>query len=444
MTPPWRSLGSGPLAVRSFRLLCAGQFTSTIGDFCYAVALPWLVLSEHGGVILLGAVLACYGVARTVLIPVGGVLADKVGPRTLMLAADAARCVLVAGLALLAARHTASLAALGPIAALIGAGEGLFIPASFAIMPSLLDEERLAAGNALSIAAVQIGSLLGPALGGVLVAVTRGSTAAFAVDAASFGVSALTLLLIPRRAARGSMAAVAAEAAAADGAAGDAAADGAAAGQGGVLALLKTSRALQVILVVVIAANLASGGMGDVALPSLAHASFGAAGYGALLACLAIGGLIGTLAATRTGGLKAPVMFASAMFLIEAAGIGLIPYLGGEAGAAAALFVVGACNGLGNVTLLTVLQKWAPPALLGRVMSMLMLCAFGSFPLSVAVSGVLVRHLGPSLFFPVAGGLVALAILGGLTQREFRTFGATESAKAPDASAVGAETRIAR
>ena len=49
-----------------------------------------------------------------------------------------------------------------------------------------------------------------------------------------------------------------------------------------------------------------------------------------------------------------------------------------------------------------------------------MLCSFGSFPLSVAVSGVLVRHLGPALFFPVAGGLVAVAILGGLTQREFR------------------------
>jgi hypothetical protein len=395
-----------------------------------------------------------------VLIPVGGVLADKVGPRTLMLAADAARCVLVAGLALLAARHTASLAALGPIAALIGAGEGLFIPASFAIMPSLLDEEKLAAGNALSTAAMQAGSLLGPALGGALVAATRASTAAFAVDAASFGVSALTLLLIPRRAARGSMAAVAAEAAAeaaadgaagdpvaADGAAGDAAgADGAAAGQGsvgqgGVLTLLKTSRALQVILVVVIAANLASGGMSEVALPSLAHASFGAAGYGALLACLAAGGLIGTLAAVRTGGLKAPVIFASAVFLIEAAGISLIPYLAGEAGAAAALFVVGACNGLGNVTFLTVLQKWAPPALLGRVMSMLMLCAFGSFPLSVAVSGVLVHHLGPALFFPVAGGLVAVAILGGLTQREFRVFGAAESTQAPDASAAIAETQ---
>jgi len=155
------SLRSGPLGVRSFRLLAGGQFTSTIGDYCYAVALPWLVLSNRGGAVLLGTVLACYGVPRMVLIPVGGVLADKVGPRTVMLAADAARCALVAALAVLAARHTASLAVLGPIAAGIGAGEGLFIPATFAIMPSLLDEERLAAGNAISTAAVQTGSLAG-------------------------------------------------------------------------------------------------------------------------------------------------------------------------------------------------------------------------------------------------------------------------------------------
>ncbi len=312
---------SGPLAVPSFRLLAGGQFTSTIGDFCYAVALPWLMLSAHGGAILLGIVLACYGVPRTVLIPVGGVLADKVGPRTLMLAADAARCVLVAGLALLAARHAGSLAALGPIAALIGAGEGLFIPASFAIMPSLLDEERLTAGNALSTAAVQAGSLVGPALGGALVAATHASTAAFAVDAASFAVSALTLLMIPRHAVRGSVAATAGGTAedtvGADSAPGSA--------PGSVLALLRRSRALQVILVVVIAANLASGGMSDVALPALAHARFGAAGYGVLLACFAVGGVIGTLAAARCGNLRRPALFAALAFLPEAAAICLVP-----------------------------------------------------------------------------------------------------------------------
>ena len=200
-----------------------------------------------------------------------------------------------------------------------------------------------------------------------------------------------------------------------------------------MLALLKRSRELQVILVVVIAANLASGGMSDVALPSLAHATFGAAGYGALLACFAVGGVAGTLAAARTGNLRAPVMFASAVFLVEAVAIALVPYLGGEAGAAAALCVAGACNGLGNVTVLTVLQKWVSPGLLGRVMGTLMLCSFGSFPLSVAVSGVLVHHFGPAPFFPVAGSLIAVAILGGLTQREFRAFGATgdDSGRAP-------------
>jgi len=418
------SLRSGPLGVRNFRLLAGGQFTSTIGDYCYAVALPWLVLSSHGGAILLGTVLACYGVPRTVLIPVGGVLADKVGSRTVMLAADAARCVLVAVLAVLAARHTASLVALGPLAAFIGAGEGLFIPASFAIMPSLLDGKQLGAGNAISTAAVQAGSLLGPALGGALVAVTRASTWAFAIDAVSFAVSALTLVLIPRRAAAGTVSA------------GHAAETGDAAGTGGgMLTLLRRSRVLQVILVVVIAANLAGGGMGEVALPSLAHARFGAAGYGALLACFAAGGVIGTLSAARTGGLRTPVIFASAIFLAGSVAIALTPYLGGEAGAAAMLFVSGATNGLGNVTVLTVLQKWAPPALLGRVMSAVMLCAFGSFPVSVAISGVLVRHIGPSLFFPVAGGVVAVAILGGLTQREFREFGASEQEK-PTAEAM--------
>src|SRR5262249_47860495 len=81
----WRG---GRMGVRGFRLLAGGQFASTIGDYCYAVALPWFVLSNHGSSTLLGLVLACYGLPRMVLIPVGGVLADKVGPRRLMMVAD--------------------------------------------------------------------------------------------------------------------------------------------------------------------------------------------------------------------------------------------------------------------------------------------------------------------------------------------------------------------
>jgi hypothetical protein len=73
--------------------------------------------------------------------------------------------------------------------------------------------------------------------------------------------------------------------------------------------------------------------------------------------------------------------------------------------------------------MLTLVQLWAPPRLLGRVMSVVMLCAMGSFPLSVAVSGVLVHHLGPTPFFPVAAATVAVALLGAVSQREFSDFG---------------------
>jgi MFS family permease len=152
-------------------------------------------LSAHGGPVLLGTVLACYGVPRTVLIPVGGILADKIGARTIMLAADAARCVLVTALVVLASQRLASLPLLAPVAALLGAGEGLFLPASFTIMPALLKPDQLAAGNALSSAMVQAGSLAGPVLGGLLVA-SAGSAPAFAVNAATFAVSAITLALL--------------------------------------------------------------------------------------------------------------------------------------------------------------------------------------------------------------------------------------------------------
>lgn len=418
---------SGPLAVRSFRLLAGGQLASTIGDYCYAVALPWLVLSNHGSTILLGTVLACYGVPRTVLIPIGGILSDKLGSRTLMLFADVLRCVLVGVLTFLAARHTASLVTLGPTAALIGAGEGLFLPASYTIMPSLLDDARLAAGNALNSTAIQVGSLIGPAIGGVLVATTGASTAAFGIDAVSFAVSAVSLALIPRRAAAGSMAASSAETADTGPDSPATGPDGIAAEPSGkpqgVLAYIRQSRAIQLIFVVAIAANLTTGGESGVALPALAHAHWGAGGFGALLACTAAGAVIGTLAAARSGGLRNPAMVTSTAFIIEAAAIALVPYLGGEAGAAAALLLVGVCNGLGNVLFFTMAQRSIPPAILGRVLSMIMLCSAGTYPLSVAVAGVLVHHLGAAPFFPIAGVLLAVAVLGGNTQRAFRAFG---------------------
>lgn len=318
------------------------------------MALPWLVLSAHAGTVTLGIVLACYGVTRTALIPLGGVLADRIGQRTIMLTADAARCGLVALLAVAGTAHLVSVAVLGPLAALVGAGEGLFIPASYAIMPSLLDDRLLQAGNAVSTAAVQAGSLLGPALGGALVA-SWGSGSAFAVDAASFAVSAVTLALIRSRRAT-------AECRGRDGTASEAAVP-----DGGPTAwsLLRGQRVLQIIIAVTIGANLAGGAESEVALPALAHARFGAAGYGAAIACFAAGSLIGILAVARSGRITRPAVTGGMAFLIQALAIGLIPFLGGLPGAAAA-----------------------------------------------------------SLLFPIASVTIAAPVLAGLTRREFRAFGA--------------------
>jgi predicted MFS family arabinose efflux permease len=398
----------GPLAERNFRLLSAGQFASTVGDYCYAIALPWYVLSSHRTPLFLGLILACYGIPRTALIPVGGLLADRLSPRQVALIADAGRCVLMALLGLLASRHAVSAATLGPTAALIGAGEGLFIPASFALLPAVLDGDQLTAGNGVFSAAQWTGALVGPAAGAAVVTLAA-PAAAFGIDAATFAVSALTLLAIRTPAAR-------AEAPAADRSGADGSADG------GVVRLLRTSRLLRVILLIVVASNLAIGGLLEVAVPALAHERFGASGLGALLICMAAGSVAGSLAAARTKDLSHPALTASIVYLVEAVAMGLVPFLGGLAGAGAGMAVVGLGFGLCNGIVLPRLQAWAPPALLGRVMGLLLVCSIGSGPLSVVLTGLLVDHYGAPAFFPVAGAFGAAVFLIALTSREWRGF----------------------
>ena len=440
----WRPAAGSPLADRNFRLLTAGQATSTIGDFCYAVALPWFVLSSHGGTVLLGTVLACYGVPRTALIPVGGVLADKIGPRRLMLAADAARCLLLVALTVLAARHLATLAWLAPVAALLGAGEGLFMPASFAIMPSLLPAESLQAGNAINSAAVQVGTVVGPALGGILVA-TAGPVPAFAIDAATFAVSALALYLLrprPAGAAEASPPEALPTAAAGPGAQAATVGGGTAGGGAGagneaappsVWRLLLGSVFFRRVLLISVLANLTFAGTFEVALPALAHAHYGAGGFGTLMACLGIGSVAGTLVAARRLTTARPMVVASAAFIGAGVFVALMPYLGGLPGAAIAALIFGAGIGFGDIIVITLIQQWSPPAVLGRVMSMIMLASLGVFPVSVAVSGLLVRALGPVPFFPAAGATLVLGLIIALSSSEVRNFRPATAAPEPSA-----------
>lgn len=408
----WRS---GPFGVRDFKLLSLAQLASTLGDYCYAVALPWLILSNNGSTVLLGTVLACYGVPRTVLIPVGGVLSDRLTPRSVMLVATVTRCVLVAALVALAGLRLISLAYLGPIAALLGAGEGLFLPASNAIMPSLLPEGDLQAGNGLAQAMVQIGSIAGPVLGGALVT-TLGPPVAFAADLAAFVLSSAALAVMRSHA-------PAHEAADPD----DQATPADASEQITIWRLLLRSRVLQIIVVIALLANFAIAGTLDIALPALAHERFGAAGYGALIACFGFGSLVGTIGAIKLDALR-PAQAVSLSFLVGAIALAVLPFAGVLPLVAMASLFFGAAVVFGNIVVITVLQRWAPAVLLGRVMSVVMLAGIGAYPASVALSGVIVRAVGPVPFFPVAGAVLAMAILLALTRGQFRTFGTAQSA----------------
>jgi len=431
-----------PLRHGPFRLLVTGQLTSNLGDAFYAVALPWYVLAGHGSPLLLGSVLAAYGISRTALLAVGGQASDRWHPSTVMMAADGVRSVAVGALAVAAITGPPNAYLLVPISVVIGAGEGLFLPGSYAIVPSLLPDAELDAGNAITTGGTELATLIGPGIGGAVVALA-GATPAFAVDAASFAISTVTLCGIRSRA-------VAARQADAEPTAVKESDNGQPPAQEQptkaptLRHLLATERALQVIIVVLVAANLGSGGMGEVALPALAHGPFraGAGGYGALLAAYGGGALLGTLAAAQARRARRPAVMASIGFLVEAACLALVPYLGGAIPAAAALLAFGALNGFGSIILITAFQRWAPPAILGQLTALLLLAAIGVFPVSVFLAGLLVQQLGPAPFFPLAGTLLAVAIAASLTQHAWRNFGSSAGAHADQGEAVGGGTAM--
>lgn len=404
-----------PLRDVAFRRLLAGQLTSGIGDAFYTVALPWYVLAAHGGALLLGTVLAIYGTSRTVVLAVGGHASDRWRPWTVMLGADLVRAVALVAFALTAATARPSLVLLAPIAVVLGVGAGMFIPASGAIVPTLLADEQLQAGNALSAGGQQLSGLLGPAIGGPVVALL-GSSVAFSVDAVTFVVSVLSLIGVLR-----ALRLRAVDPTAAEGTTG-------AEPKQGLVALVRERPVLLTVFVTLVVANLVLGGLFEVGLAALVHGPLhaGAGGYGALVAVTSAGALAGTLFAARFDGLGRPAVVASLIYLVSAALCAIVPYLGGAIGAGALLCAFGAAIGAGNVITDTMLMRWTPKRLLGRVMGFLSLGSFGIYPVSAILAGLVVHSLGAAVLFPFAGATLGLAVLGALTRRSWRQMGMRE------------------
>jgi MFS family permease len=400
-----------PLRHASFRLLVAGQLVSNFGDAIYSVALPWYVLAHHGGAVLLGTVLAAYGVPRTALLVVGGHASDRYRPWSVMLAANVARGVAVAAFAVTAATGLARGSVLIVIAVVLGAGEGMFIPASSAIVPALLPRDELQAGNALSFGTTQLSQLAGPALGGVLVAVV-GSASGFAIDAATFVVSALTLIGIqrdvPRPVPRTDQRDHAVEVK----------------GALTVWRLLAREPILRLMLLTDALLNLGSAGMGRVALAALAKGPLhlGAGGYGVLSAAMGAGLLLGTIAGSLLPPARRPLLIASLALLPTVPLIAAIPYAGGLIAAMLTLALAFILIAIGNLLLETGLQQWAPPQLIGRVTGLIMLASIGMLPVSVLLAGVVIGLTGPAAYFPLAAAAVLIAATVQLSSPTWRRF----------------------
>jgi MFS family permease len=194
-----RRVPLGALQEREFRLFFTGQLVSLLGDAVTPFALAWAVLDLTGSARDFGFVIAAKTAPLVIFLLVGGVFADRLPRRGVMLTADVVRMGIQATTAALLLSHTAQIWELIVLQAFAGTATAFFNPASTGLTPMTVSAERLQQANALRGMSMASMQLLGPAIAGILI-VTAGPGYALAIDAASFGVSAFYLarLHLPR------------------------------------------------------------------------------------------------------------------------------------------------------------------------------------------------------------------------------------------------------
>jgi len=173
-------------------LLWSGQIISDLGDWLDFLALIALIVYRWDlGASALAALSVTVAVPRIIVGPIAGVWVDRWPRRTVMVVADIARAVIVAGLV-----FAPDLIAVLVLVFFKGVFSAAFGPARQASVRSTVPDDDLLAASSLGSLSVQVGKVFGPVLGGILVA-TAGPRAAFAVDSATFLVSALLLAQLP-------------------------------------------------------------------------------------------------------------------------------------------------------------------------------------------------------------------------------------------------------
>ncbi|MER7670591.1 MFS transporter [Kitasatospora sp. NPDC096128] len=388
---------------RPYLLWLAGAQAGLLGDAALSFALGWAASGYGGGAA--GLVLTAVTVPRTVLVLLGGAVADRFGARRVMLVGDALMLAVTAGLALaVAGDRGAPLWLLVGAAGVTGAVDAFYLPASGSMPRRLVSADRLPRALALRQAGGQCAVLLGAPLGGLLVA-GGGLAGVAAVDAASFGAVLLVLL----RVRPGERPVLPAASAAAAGKAGlvREAWSGVRLALGDPLlraALLLTGAAAGALLPVV-----------SLLGPLLARAHGWAAGTAGLVTAGQAAGVLAVAAAVAwRGGLPRPGIGAAAGLCTASAGIVLLALSAGPAVAVAGGAVVGVGSGLFACHLGPLVLGGAPASHLSRVQALLTLVQSLALVLSTGLLGLLVDATGaapPALLCALATGAAGLAAL---------------------------------
>ncbi|MDP3713405.1 MAG: MFS transporter [Mycobacteriales bacterium] len=378
-------------ASRDFRWLFSGQAISSIGDQLFPIAVAVLVLGGGGSAGDLGLVLAARVASLVLFALLGGVWADRLPRVRVLIGADAVRLVAVVGL-LLAAASSPPVPVLAALTFAVGAGEAFFRPAYGALLPTVLPADQLGPGNALSSASTHLAMVLGPGLGGVLVAVTSVEVL-FVVDAVTFGVSLLTLLRVrepehvpsPRRRVLREMG------------------EGiTAVRQRPWIAAILGMATVQLLFVVAPC---------TVLLPIVVRETTGSTGdFGFVLAVGAVGGLLGALVAGRWRPRQPGLVGTLGLLAFGLEPLGLlldvsIPVL------AVLWFVAGLGFGPFLVYWESALQVDVPRELLARVISLDWMCSLALLPLGLALTGPVVDAVGDEPVLVVAIAVLVISTL---------------------------------
>lgn len=379
---------------RAYWQLWSGATATSLGDGIRMAAFPLLAASLTSSATQISLVTVATYLPALLVGPFAGVLVDRAGKRSLILAANLGRAAVLLGLTVLITLGAASIPLLGVFAFLYGAGEALEDPASHAILPRLVGTDRLGSANSrLQTGQVLAEMFIGRGLGGTLFALTAWtpilSNVLLLLLAAGF-VSALPKEPAPTLPPPGTTSVWR------DLRAG--------------IATVIGSRLLSLMSILVACWSIASGafwGIGAVYVLDTLHS--GPRGYGLMLAFSGIGALAGAALAVRTvrrigagiGSVVALVLSAGSMLTL-----GLTHNL-----VVAALCI--AVNGFGvtvwNVVSATVRQANVPLDLLGRTSSAYRILATVTMPAGAAAAGVLASTAGAPAALIAANALLAIA-----------------------------------